>query len=74
MRQASRQIVLTSDNIGQTRALLSFGSSKGDYEAIELRGGDENQYDDYGVLQAAENVRSVLGVGLTTRYFDVATQ
>ena len=74
VRQASRQAVLITNNIREIRTLLYSASSRGDYEAIELRSGVRNQYDDHGVLQTAKNVRSVPGVGPTTRNVVIATQ
>ncbi len=42
------------------RAAIPSGASTGAYEAVELRDGDKQRYLGKGVLQAVENVRTVL--------------
>src|SRR5208282_6532681 len=42
------------------RAAVSSGSSTGEHEAVELRDGDKEHYLGKGVLQAVENVESIL--------------
>jgi len=45
---------------GYGRALVPSGASTGTHEALELRDGDE-RYGGKGVLQAVDNVRSIIG-------------
>ncbi|CAG9620725.1 phosphopyruvate hydratase [Sutcliffiella rhizosphaerae] len=55
------------------RALVPSGASTGEYEAVELRDGDQSRYLGKGVQQAVENVNEVIApelVGL----FDVLEQ
>ncbi len=47
------------------RAAVPSGASTGEHEAVELRDGDKNHYLGKGVLQAVENVESVLAPELT---------
>ena len=60
------------------RAAVPSGASTGQYEAVELRDGDENRYLGKGVLQAVENVNGelaevVLGLDVTDqRVLDLA--
>ncbi|MCD6415193.1 MAG: phosphopyruvate hydratase [Planctomycetes bacterium] len=42
------------------RAAVPSGASTGEHEAVELRDGDESRYGGKGVLQAVENVNSVI--------------
>lgn len=42
------------------RAMVPSGASTGEHEAVELRDGDKNRYGGKGVLQAVENVNTVL--------------
>lgn len=51
--------VILSDGINGTSSCPS-GSSKGTYEAIELRDGDPEKNDGMGVLKAIENVNNVI--------------
>ena len=46
---------------GNFRALVPSGASKGDYEAVELRDGDESAFQGNGVTNAVENVDEILG-------------
>jgi len=43
------------------RAAVPSGASTGQYEAVELRDGDENRYLGKGVLTAVKNVNEILG-------------
>ncbi len=43
------------------RAAVPSGASTGEHEAVELRDGDKDHYLGKGVLQAVENVESVIG-------------
>src|SRR5580698_2390615 len=43
------------------RAAVPSGASTGEHEAVELRDGDKEHYLGKGVLQAVENVESILG-------------
>lgn len=45
-------------------ALVPSGASTGEYEAVELRDGDENRYLGKGVLKAVENVNEVIAPAL----------
>ena len=56
-------VVLESGAIG--RAAVPSGASTGEHEAVELRDGDKSHYLGKGVLQAVENVESVLSPELT---------
>src|SRR5690625_1973880 len=52
------------------RALVPSGASTGEYEAIELRDGDEDRYLGKGVLKAVENVNEkiapeLIGIDVT---------
>jgi len=67
------QVVLTTED-GRFTAMVPSGASKGDYEAIELRDGDETMYDGNSVHRAVDNVRNVLGPELIAKGLDVATQ
>ncbi len=56
-------VVLADGSIG--RAAVPSGASTGEHEAVELRDGDKDYYLGKGVLQAVENVESVLAPELT---------
>ena len=47
------------------RAAVPSGASTGEHEAVELRDGDKEHYLGKGVLNAVENVESILGPELT---------
>lgn len=47
------------------------GASKGAYEALELRDGDDSVYQGNGVLKAVQNVNEILGPAIISRKFDV---
>src|ERR1700721_1340257 len=47
------------------RAAVPSGASTGEHEAVELRDGDKSHYLGKGVLQAVENVESILAPELT---------
>ena len=51
--------VITDDN-GFGRAMVPSGASTGAFEAVELRDGEEDRYLGKGVLNAVENVNTVL--------------
>lgn len=51
--------VLLSDGV-RGRAAVPSGASTGEHEAVELRDGDKDHYLGKGVLQAVENVESIL--------------
>jgi len=51
-------VILESGERG--RAIVPSGASTGEHEAVELRDGDKSHYLGKGVLQAVENVESVL--------------
>ena len=51
-------VVLADGSVG--RAAVPSGASTGEHEAVELRDGDKDYYLGKGVLQAVENVESVL--------------
>jgi enolase len=56
--------VLLSDG-AMGRAAVPSGASTGEHEAVELRDGDKSHYLGKGVLQAVENIESVLAPELT---------
>jgi enolase len=56
--------VILADGV-RGRAAVPSGASTGEHEAVELRDGDKEHYLGKGVLQAVENVESVLGPELT---------
>ena len=56
-------VVLAGGAIG--RAAVPSGASTGEHEAVELRDGDKSHYLGKGVLQAVENVESILAPELT---------
>ena len=56
-------VILADGSIG--RAAVPSGASTGEHEAVELRDGDKAYYLGKGVLQAVENVESVLAPELT---------
>ena len=51
-------VLLASGAMG--RAAVPSGASTGEHEAVELRDGDKAHYLGKGVLQAVENVESVI--------------
>jgi len=56
--------VILTDGV-RGRAAVPSGASTGEHEAVELRDGDKSHYLGKGVLQAVENVETVLGPELT---------
>lgn len=54
------------------RAIVPSGASTGEHEAVELRDGDKSHYLGKGVLQAVENVESIIGPELEG--FDASNQ
>jgi len=53
------------DGGAKGRAAVPSGASTGEHEAVELRDGDKDHYLGKGVLQAVENVESILAPELT---------
>ncbi|HTD96323.1 MAG TPA: phosphopyruvate hydratase [Edaphobacter sp.] len=53
------------DGGAKGRAAVPSGASTGEHEAVELRDGDKEHYLGKGVLQAVENVESILAPELT---------
>ncbi|HWA96706.1 MAG TPA: phosphopyruvate hydratase [Terracidiphilus sp.] len=51
-------VILDSGALG--RAIVPSGASTGEHEAVELRDGDKSHYMGKGVLQAVENVETVI--------------
>jgi enolase len=56
-------VLLAGGSMG--RAAVPSGASTGEHEAVELRDGDKTHYLGKGVLQAVENVESVIAPELT---------
>ncbi|TVT26798.1 phosphopyruvate hydratase [Salinicoccus cyprini] len=56
------------------RALVPSGASTGEYEAVELRDGDDTRYLGKGVEEAVENVNEVIGPELVDGEFSVLEQ
>ena len=56
---------VTLDGGAKGRAAVPSGASTGEHEAVELRDGDKQHYLGKGVLNAVENVESVLAPELT---------
>src|SRR3978361_2510144 len=56
-------VILAGGAIG--RAAVPSGASTGEHEAVERRDGDKEHYLGKGVLQAVENVESILAPELT---------
>ncbi|TSI06982.1 phosphopyruvate hydratase [Lysinibacillus sp. BW-2-10] len=50
------------------RAIVPSGASTGEYEAVELRDGDKTRYLGKGVLQAVENVNTIIAEELEGNY------
>ncbi|KAK5074570.1 hypothetical protein PMZ80_011017 [Knufia obscura] len=67
------QVTLTTEK-GRFSSLVPSGASKGDYEAIELRDGDNSRYHGQGVTNAVKNVIDTLGPKLIAKKFCVGTQ
>ncbi len=55
-------VTLSDGSLG--RAAVPSGASTGSYEAVELRDGDKSRYLGKGVLQAVENVNTVIASAL----------
>src|SRR6202167_3228515 len=51
-------VILESGALG--RAIVPSGASTGEHEAVELRDGDKTHFGGKGVLQAGENVETVI--------------
>lgn len=58
-------VVLESGASG--RAAVPSGASTGQFEAVELRDGDDQRYGGKGVLNAVENVNEIIGPALLDR-------
>jgi len=67
------QTTLTNEH-GTFVSIVPSGASKGDYEAVELRDGDNSKYQGNGVLNAVHNVENVLGPALIKANLDPSTQ
>src|ERR1035441_4966089 len=52
------------DGGATARAIVPSGASTGEYEAVELRDGDEQKYKGKGVLKAIDNVNGEIGDAL----------
>jgi enolase len=63
-------VILESGALG--RAAVPSGASTGEHEAVELRDGDKSHYLGKGVLQAVENVESIIAPELEG--FDASNQ
>jgi enolase len=63
-------VILESGALG--RAAVPSGASTGEHEAVELRDGDKSHYMGKGVLQAVENIETVIAPELEG--FDAANQ
>ncbi|ARJ38347.1 phosphopyruvate hydratase [Sporosarcina ureae] len=50
------------------RAIVPSGASTGEYEAVELRDGDENRYNGKGVLKAVDHVNEVIASEFEDNY------
>jgi enolase len=50
------------------RAIVPSGASTGEYEAVELRDGDKGRYLGKGVLQAVDNVNTIIAEELIDNY------
>ena len=50
------------------RAIVPSGASTGEYEAVELRDGDKGRYLGKGVLQAVDNVNTIIADELEGNY------
>ena len=56
------EVVLASGSMG--RAIVPSGASTGAFEAVELRDGDKSRFLGKGVLQAVENVKTIIAPAL----------
>jgi len=56
------------------RAAVPSGASTGQFEAVELRDGDEERYSGKGVTKAAENVNEEIAPALIEAGFDITDQ
>lgn len=66
------QVVLKTEN-GTFRSIVPSGASKGDYEAVELRDGDQHAFQGNGVLKAIHNVEHELGPAIVQSKMDPST-
>ncbi|MDD3191033.1 MAG: phosphopyruvate hydratase [Candidatus Pacebacteria bacterium] len=58
------EVEVTLDNKIKAKASVASGASTGEFEALELRDGDENRYGGNGVLRACENVNKIIAPAL----------
>lgn len=58
---------------GTFSSLVPSGASKGDYEAVELRDGNEQMYHGQSVLKAVRNVNEILGPAICKAGFNTTT-
>ena len=65
---------LDGASIGSFRAIVPSGASRGDYEAVELRDGNQTAYNGLGVETAIRNIETIIGPALIENKFDVATE
>jgi enolase len=61
---------LTLDDQFTARAIVPSGASTGEHEAVELRDNDKNRYLGKGVLDAVNNVNTVISNHLIKREID----
>ena len=52
------EVYLADGTVG--RGTAPSGASTGEFEALELRDGDENRYQGKGVLKAVENINTII--------------
>lgn len=50
------------------RAIVPSGASTGEYEAVELRDGDQDRYNGKGVLKAVDNVNEIIADAIEENY------
>ena len=58
------EVEVTTDCGAKGTAIVPSGASTGIYEAVELRDGDKSRYGGKGVLQAVENVNTIIAPAL----------
>src|SRR5690625_2178766 len=57
---ATVEVEIATESGGFGIALVPSGASTGEYEAVELRDGDNNRYLGKGVLKAVDNVNDII--------------
>jgi enolase len=55
------EVEVVTDDGAWGRAIVPSGASTGQFEAVELRDGDEDRYGGKGVLKAVQNVNEIIG-------------